>query len=103
MKVASSKWPVTTLPPFQRIVHKFTIKREEKIECWHDTSNKDKPHLVFGDCVKYGIPLASNGQHKLWISFDETHARENYTQTKNGIFLWKGKVNSNEIVVTICK
>jgi hypothetical protein len=100
MKIRSSN-VVTTLQPFQSIVHKFTMKREEKVECWHNRENKNKPHLVFGDRFKYGITVASNGQYKLWISFDESHTTENYIQTRNGICLWKGKVNSNEIVVKI--
>jgi hypothetical protein len=98
MKSRSSNF-FTTLQPFQSIVHKFTMKREEKIESWQNRENKDKPHLVFGDCFKYGIPVTSNGQSKLWISFDQSYAKENYIQTKNGICLWKGIVNSNEIVV----
>ena len=75
------------------------IDYKEKINNYHFYSQEhDGPVLSF---TRHAIPVKGSGKFKLWVEYDQTSAKENYTQQRTGLHLWKGKVMSNAVIVEV--
>ena len=98
MKDRSSN-EVSEFAPHQKETTSVEITYLEKIEHYYFASKQhDGPTLSF---TQYSIPVKGSGKFKLWVEYDQTSTKENYTQQRKGIQLWKGKVMSNTVIVEV--
>lgn len=89
----------TEFPPHHKATTSVTVEYKEKLVHYYSLRRQyDGPVLSF---TKFAIPAKGGGKFKLWVEYDQTKTVENYTQNKNGIRLWKGKVRSNTVTFDV--